>query len=67
MSSEQIGFILRELDQIQKSVNGVDTKVDDVRERVTTLAATTKTIGRLMSLMIAGIPVAFVVFDRIVH
>jgi len=67
VTTDQIGFILRELDQIQKSVDGVDVKVDDVRERVTRLETSSKTIKWLIGILLAGTPVFFLLADRILH
>ena len=67
MTQDQIGLIVRELDQIQQSVKQVDEKVDDVRERVTRLETASSTIKYLIAGLIAGTPVLFLVFDRITH
>jgi tetrahydromethanopterin S-methyltransferase subunit G len=52
---------------VKESIQAVDEKVDDVRERVTRLEASSKTIGRLIGGLIAGTPVLFLIFDRITH
>ena len=58
-------WLMRELDKLNDSVKSVDEKVDDVRERVTRLEASSKAIGRLIAGLIAGTPVLFLIFDRI--
>lgn len=65
MTSDQIGMIVRELDKLTSTVEGVDEKVDDVRDRVTVLEAQTRLIGRLIGLLIAGVPVLFLIMDRL--
>jgi hypothetical protein len=50
---------------VKESIEAVDEKVDEVRERVTRLEQSSRTIGRLITGMIAGTPVLFLVFDRI--
>lgn len=65
MTGDQIGMIVRELDKLTSTVEGVDEKVDDVRDRVTVLEAQTRLIGRLIGLLIAGVPVLFLIMDRL--
>jgi hypothetical protein len=67
MTTDQIGLIVRELDKINENVEKVDQKVDDVRERVTRLEATSSTTMKLVGLLIAGTPVLFLIFDRLTN
>jgi len=56
---------MRELDQIGKTVTKIDGDVEDVKDRVTRLEASTKTIAWLIGTLIAGTPVLFLIIDRI--
>lgn len=67
MTTDQIGLLVKELDRINDSVVSMDAKVDDVRERVVKLETSSNVIMKLLGLLIAGVPVAFLIFDRIVH
>ena len=67
MTTDQIGLIVRELDKINANVEKIDEKVDDVRERVTRLEATSSTTMKLIGLLIAGTPVLFLIFDRLTN
>lgn len=67
MTTDEIGFIVRELDKLNENVEKVDSKVDDVRERVTRLETASSTTMKLLGLLIAGVPVLFFLLDRIVH
>ena len=66
-SDDDKAWLMRELDKLNDSVQSVDEKVDDVRERVTRLEASSKTISWLSGLLIAGTPVLFLIFDRITN
>lgn len=65
MSNDTETWIMRELDQIGKTVTKIDSDVEDVKNRVTRLEASTKTIAWLIGTLIAGTPVLFLIFDRI--
>ena len=65
MTTDQIGLIVRELDKINENVEKVDQKVDDVRERVTRLEASSATTMKLIGLLVAVVPVVFIIMDRI--
>jgi len=67
MTTDQIGLIVRELDKLGEGIQAVDEKVDDVRERVTRLEATSSTTMKLIGLLIAGTPVLFLIFDRLTN
>ena len=66
-SDDDKAWLMRELDKLNDSVQSVDEKVDDVRERVTRLEASSKTISWLIGSLIAGTPVLFLIFDRITN
>lgn len=67
MTTDQIGLIVRELDKLNDGIEAVDSKVEDVRERVTRLEASSATIKFLIGTLIAGVPVLFLIADRIMH
>jgi peptidoglycan hydrolase CwlO-like protein len=65
MTTDQIGMIIRELDKINENVEKVDAKVEDVRERVTRLETSSNTTMKMIGLLIAGVPVIFLIMDRL--
>lgn len=65
MSDDTETWIMRELNQIGRTVEKIDADVEDVKDRVTRLEASTKTIAWLIGTLIAGTPVLFLIFDRV--
>ena len=65
MTTDQIGMIVRELDKLNENVEKVDEKVDEVRERVTRLETSSSTTMKMIGLLIAGVPVIFLIMDRL--
>jgi len=59
MTTTQVNYLMEKLDKIADDVS-------DVKERVTRLEATASNLKWMVASMIAGTPVAFLVFDRIV-
>jgi hypothetical protein len=67
MTTDEMAFFMRELDSIKTTVEKTQEDVVDVRERVTRLEQTASNLKYLLALVIAGVPVAFVVIDRITN
>ena len=66
MSNDTETWIMRELDKIGTTVEKTSKDVEDVKERVTRLEASSSTIKYLIGTLIAGTPVLFLIFDRII-
>jgi hypothetical protein len=66
-SDDDKAWLMRELDKLNDSVQSVDEKVDDVRERVTRLEASSKATAGFLGFLVAAVPVGFLIFDRVTH
>lgn len=59
-------WIMRELNQISRTVEKTSVDVEEVKDRVTRLEVTAANIKYLIGVLIAGTPVLFLIFDRII-
>jgi peptidoglycan hydrolase CwlO-like protein len=66
-SDDDKAWLMRELDKLNDSVQSVDEKVDDVRERVTRLEASSRATAGFLAFLVAAVPVGFLIFDRVTN
>lgn len=67
MTADTETWIMRELDKIGKTVEKTSVDVEEVKDRVTRLEVTASNIKYLIGVLIAGTPVLFLIFDRIIN
>lgn len=78
MTNSETAFLMRELDSIKTTVEKTQEDVVDVRERVTRLEANDErrlrsltriqwAIGLSVTALLAGVPVLFLIVDRITN
>jgi hypothetical protein len=78
MTTDETAFLMRELDSIKTTVEKTQEDVVDVRERVTRLEANDElrlkslsriqwAIGLSVTALLAGVPVLFLIVDRITN
>jgi len=64
-SDEQHTWLMRELDSIKKNTDTISEDLSEVKERVTRLEERASTTNRLIGVLIACIPVAYIVVDHL--
>lgn len=64
-SDEQHTWLMRELDSIKKNTDTISKDLSEVKERVTRLEERASTTNRLIGVLIACVPVAYLVVDHL--
>lgn len=63
-SDEQHTWLMRELDGIKKNTDTISQDLSEVKDRVTRLEERASTTNRLIGVLIACVPVAYIVVDH---
>lgn len=64
-TDEQQAWLMRELDGIKKNTDTISADLSEVKDRVTRLEERASTTNRLIGILIALVPVAYVVIDHL--
>jgi predicted nucleic acid-binding Zn-ribbon protein len=64
-TDEQQAWLMRELDGIKKNTDTISADLSEVKDRVTRLEERASTTNRLIALLIACVPVLYVVLDHV--
>lgn len=64
-SDEQHTWLMRELDGIKKNTDTISEDLSEVKDRVTRLEERASTTNRLIGVLIACVPVAYIVVDHL--
>ena len=64
-TDEQHTWLMRELDGIKKNTDTISADLSEVKDRVTRLEERASTTNRLIALLIACVPVLYVVLDHL--
>jgi len=64
-TDEQQAWLMRELDGIKKNTDTISADLSEVKDRVTRLEERASTTNRLIALLIACVPVVYVVVDHL--
>ena len=64
-SEEQHTWLMRELDGIKKNTDTISADLSEVKDRVTRLEERASTTNRLIGILIALVPVLYVVLDHL--
>jgi len=64
-TDEQHTWLMRELDGIKKNTDTISADLSEVKDRVTRLEERASTTNRLIGVLIACVPVAYVIVDHV--
>jgi len=64
-SEEQHTWLMRELDGIKKNTDTISADLSEVKDRVTRLEERASTTNRLIGVLIALVPVLYLVLDHL--
>jgi predicted nucleic acid-binding Zn-ribbon protein len=64
-SEEQHTWLMRELDSIKKNTDTISADLSEVKDRVTRLEERASTTNRLIGVLIALVPVLYLVLDHL--
>jgi len=64
-TDEQQAWLMRELDGIKRNTDTISADLSEVKDRVTRLEERASTTNRLIALLIACVPVLYVVLDHL--
>lgn len=64
-SEEQHTWLMRELDGIKKNTDTISADLSEVKDRVTRLEERASTTNRLIGVLIACVPVLYLVLDHL--
>jgi len=64
-SDEQHTWLMRELDGIKKNTDTISADLSEVKDRVTRLEERASTTNRLIGVLIALVPVLYLVLDHL--